>query len=85
MYNILLRYYTLLDRYKICYEPKAPTEEIDRRYVYAIHHIEYAWYLLETFNRTDTEQQKEIKLEVTAISRSFWKIPTVYIMEKRFM
>ena len=41
------------------------------RYVYAVHHIEYAWYLLETFNRTDAEEQKEIKLEVDRIEREY--------------
>lgn len=71
MYDILLRYFTLLDKYKIRFAPKAPEDEIDRRYVYAIHHIEYAWYLLETFNRTDKQGQDEIKLEVDRIEREY--------------
>lgn len=71
MYDTLYKYFALLDRYKIRYAPKAPTEDIDRRYVYAIHNIEYAWYLLETFNCTDTEQQKDIKLEVDRIEREY--------------
>jgi len=29
------------------------------------------WYLLETFNRTDAEEQKEIKLEVDRIEREY--------------
>lgn len=77
MYDILLRYYTLLDKYKMCYAPKAPEDDRlssarhDRRYVYAVHHIEYAWYLLETFNRTDKQGQDEIKLEVDRIEREY--------------
>ena len=71
MYDTLYKYFALLDRYKIHYAPKAPMDNIDKRYVYAIHHIEYAWYLLETFNRTDAEEQKEIKLEVDRIEREY--------------
>jgi len=71
MYDILLRYYILLDKYKMCYAPKAPEDEIDRRYVYAVHHIEYAWYLLETFNCTDKQGQEEIKTEVDRIEREY--------------
>ncbi len=74
MYDILIRYYTLLDRYKMQYAPKSPYDEIDGRYVYAVHHIEYAWYLLETFNRFDKEGQKEIKLEVDRIEREYKRI-----------
>ena len=74
MYDILLRYYTLLDRYKMQYAPKAPDDEIDGRYVYAVHHIEYAWYLLETFNRTDAAEQLEIKTEVDRIEREYKRI-----------
>ena len=74
MYDILLRYYTLLDRYKMQYAPKTPDDEIDVRYVYAVHHIEYAWYLLETFNRTDVVQQQEIKTEVDRIEREYKRI-----------
>ena len=71
MYNILYSYFVLLDRYKICYAPKVPEDEMDERYVYAIHHIEYAWYLLETFNRTDAAEKEEIKLEVERIEREY--------------
>lgn len=74
MYDILLRYYTLLDKYKICYAPKTPDDEIDGRYVYAVHNIEYAWYLLETFNRTDAAEQLEIKTEVDRIEREYKRI-----------
>lgn len=69
--RILLRYYTLLDKYKIKYAPKAPEDEIDKRYIYALHNIEYAWYLLETFNCTDKQGQEEIKLEVNRIEREY--------------
>lgn len=71
MYDTLYKYFALLDRYKIHYAPKTPEDELDWRYIYAIHHIEYAWYLLETFNRTDAEEQKEIKLEVDRIEREY--------------
>ena len=74
MYDILLRYYTQLDKYKICYAPKTPDVEIDGRYVYAVHNIEYAWYLLETFNRTDAAEQLEIKTEVDRIEREYKRI-----------
>lgn len=74
MYDILLRYYTLLDRYKMCFAPKAPDDEIDGRYVYAVHHIDYAWYLLETFNRTEAAEQSEIKTEVDRIEREYKRI-----------
>ena len=61
MYDILLRYFTLLDKYKIRYAPQNPQDIPDQRFVYALHHIEYAWYMFETFNHCDKEQQKEIK------------------------
>lgn len=74
MYNILLRYYTLLDRYKIRFAPKTPDDEIDGRFVYALQNIGYAEYMLETFNRFDNEQQKEIKSEVDRIEREYKRI-----------
>ena len=49
-------------------------DEIDGRYVYAVHNIEYAWYLLETFNRTDAAEQLEIKTEVDRIEREYKRI-----------
>lgn len=74
MYDVLLKYITLLDRYKTSFAPKTPDDEIDRRYVYAAHHIEYAWYLLETFNCTDANRHEEIKLEVDRIEREYKRI-----------
>jgi len=71
MYDVLLRYFTLLDKYKICYAPKTPDDETDRRFVYALQNICYAEYMLETFNRYDKEQQAEIKLEVDRIEREY--------------
>lgn len=73
IHNILLSYFALLDKYKIRYAPKNLDTEPDERYVYAIHHIEYAWYLLETFNHTDTEEQEEIKLEADQIEKEYKK------------
>ena len=74
MYNILLRYYTLLDRYKIRFAPKTPDDEIDGRFVYALQNIGYAEYMLEAFNRFDKEQQEEIKPEVDRIEREYKRI-----------
>lgn len=80
MYDILLRYFTLLDKYKTCYAPIFPDSDIDERYIYAVHHIEYAWYLLENFNRTDADEnclsyaRQEIKLEVDRIEREYKRI-----------
>ena len=71
MYDVLLRYFTLLDKYKICYAPKNPDDETDRRFIYALLNIGYAEYMLETFNRYDKEQQAEIKLEVDRIEREY--------------
>jgi len=71
MYDVLLRYFTLLDKYQMRYAPSSPDDETDKRFVYALHHINYAEYLLETFNRCDKEQQKEIKLEVDRIEREY--------------
>ena len=71
MYDVLLRYFTLLDKYQMHYAPSSPDGETDKRFVYALHHINYAEYLLETFNRYDTKQQKEIKLEVDRIEREY--------------
>ena len=67
MYDVLLKYFTLLDKYKMRYTPISPDEETDRRFVYAMQNIGYAEYMLETFNRYDKEQQAEIKLEVDRI------------------
>lgn len=71
MYDVLLRYFTLLDKYKIRYAPKNPDDETDKRFVYALQNISYAEYMLEAFNRYDKEQQKEIKLEVDRIEREY--------------
>ena len=71
MYDVLLRYYTLLDKYKMRYAPKTPDEETDRRFVYALQNIGYAEYMLETFNRFDKEQQAEVKAEVDRIEREY--------------
>lgn len=71
MYDVLLRYFTLLDKYKMRYVPKTPDEETDRRFVYALQNIGYAEYMLESFNRYDKEQQAEIKLEVDRIEREY--------------
>ncbi|HOC32919.1 MAG TPA: CHC2 zinc finger domain-containing protein [Ruminococcus flavefaciens] len=71
MYDVLLRYFTLLDKYKMLYAPKTPDEETDRRFVYALQNIGYAEYMLEAFNRFDKEQQEEIKLEVDRIEREY--------------
>lgn len=71
MYDVLLRYFTLLDKYKMLYAPKTPDEETDRRFVYALQNIGYAEYMLEAFNRFDKEQQAEVKLEVDRIEREY--------------
>ena len=62
MYDTLLRYFTLLDKYKMCYAPKSPDDETDSRFVYALQNIGYAEYLLETFNRTDVVVELEIMM-----------------------
>ena len=71
MYDVLLRYFTLLDKYKMRYVPKTPDEETDRRFVYALQNIGYAEYMLEAFNRFDKEQQAEVKPEVDRIEREY--------------
>lgn len=77
MYDVLLRYFTLLDKYKMLYVPTSPDEDrlssarLDRRFVYALQNIGYAEYMLETFNRFDKEQQAEIKPEVDRIEREY--------------
>lgn len=71
MYDVLLRYFTLLDKYKMLYAPSSPDEETDRRFVYALQNIGYAEYMLEKFNRFDNEQLEEIKLEVDRIEREY--------------
>ena len=71
MYDVLLRYFTLLDKYKMRYAPKSPDEETDRRFMYALQNIGYAEYMLEAFNRFDKEQQAEVKLEVDRIEREY--------------
>ena len=76
-YDVLLRYFTLLDKYKMRYAPKTPDEDrlssarLDRRFVYALQNIGYAEYMLEAFNRFDKEQQAEVKLEVDRIEREY--------------
>lgn len=74
MYDTLLRYYTLLDRYKIRYAPKTPDDEIDGRFVYALQNIGYAEYMLEAWGSFDKEQQEEIKPEVDRIEREYKRI-----------
>ena len=71
MYDVLLRYFTLLDKYKMRYAPSSPDDETDRRFVYALQNIGYAEYMLEKFNRFDKEQLEEIKLEVDRIEREY--------------
>ena len=74
MYDVLLKYFTLLDKYKMRYAPTSPDEETDRRFVYALQNIGSAEYMLETFNRFDKEGQKEIKPEVDRIEREYKQI-----------
>lgn len=71
MYDVLLRYFTLLDKYKMRYAPSSPDDETDRRFVYALQNIGYAEYMLEKFNCFDKEQLEEIKLEVDRIEREY--------------
>ena len=71
MYDVLLRYFTLLDKYKMRYAPTSSDDETDRRFVYALQNIGYAEYMLEAFNRFDKEQQAEVKLEVDRIEREY--------------
>ena len=71
MYDVLLRYFTLLDKYKMRYAPTSPDAKTDRRFVYALQNIGYAAYLLEAFDRYDKEGQKEIKPEVDRIEREY--------------
>lgn len=71
MYDVLLKYFTLLDKYKMLYAPKTPDDETDRRFVCALQNIGYAEYMLETFNRFDKEQQAEVKPEVDRIEREY--------------
>ena len=71
MYDVLLRYFTLLDKYKMLYAPSSPDEETDRRFVYALQNIGYAEYMLEAWGSFDKEQQAEVKLEVDRIEREY--------------
>lgn len=71
MFDVLLKYFTLLDKYKMRYAPISPDEDTDRRFVYALQNIGYAEYMLEAFNRFDKEQQAEVKLEVDRIEREY--------------
>lgn len=71
MFDVLLKYFTLLDKYKMCYVPISPDEDTGRRFVYALQNIGYAEYMLEAFNRFDKEQQAEVKLEVDRIEREY--------------
>ncbi|WP_418521859.1 CHC2 zinc finger domain-containing protein [Ruminococcus champanellensis] len=69
MYDVLMRYFTLLDKYKMLYVPTSPDEDTDRRFVYALQNIGYAEYMLEAWGSFDKEQQAEIKPEVGRIER----------------
>ncbi|WP_456028934.1 CHC2 zinc finger domain-containing protein [Ruminococcus sp.] len=69
MYDVLLKYFTLLDKYKMRYAPISPDEDTDRRFVYALQNIGYAEYMLEAWGSFDKEQQAEIKPEVGRIER----------------
>lgn len=74
MYDVLLRYFTLLGKYKMRYAPKTPDEETDKRFVYALQNIGYAEYMLEAWDSFDKEQQEEIKPEVDRIEREYKRI-----------
>ncbi len=74
MYDVMLRYFTLLDKYKMRYAPKTPDEETDKRFVYALQNIGYAEYMLEAWGSFDKEQQEEIKPEVDRIEREYNRI-----------
>jgi len=71
MYDVLLKYFTLLDKYKMRYAPTSPDKDTDGRFVYALQNIGYAEYMLGAFNRTDKKQQSEIKQEVDRIEREY--------------
>lgn len=51
MYDVLLRYFTLLDKYKMRYAPTSPDEDTDERFVYALQNIGYAEYTFHTSSR----------------------------------
>ena len=74
MYDILLKYYTLLDIFRIKYAPASPDTEPDERYIYSVQNIEYAAYLLETFRRTDPKEYEDMKQEVKRIEREYRNI-----------
>ena len=71
MYDVLLRYFTLLDKYKMLYVPTSPDQKTDRRFVYALQNIGYAAYMLEAWGSFDKEQQAKIKPEVDRIEREY--------------
>ena len=74
MYDVLLRYFTLLDKYRMLYVPTSPEDETDTRFVYALQNIGYAEYMLEAWGSFDKEQQEEIKPEVDRIEREYKRI-----------
>ena len=72
MYDVLLSYFVLLDRYKLRYAPKNHDERLDERYAYAVHHIESIAYLLEFFDLIkDLDEAKE---EVDRIEREYKRV-----------
>lgn len=79
MHDILLGYFVLLDKYSVRYAPKSPDDVADKRFIYALHHIEYAWYKLSRLdssswsNYTESEKAK-MKSEVDSIEREYNRI-----------
>lgn len=77
MFDVLLKYFTLLDKYKMRYAPisldddRLSSARLNRRFVYALQNIGYAEYMLEAWGSFDKEQQAEIKPEVGRIEREY--------------
>jgi hypothetical protein len=68
-YKVLNDYLWLMRDFAQRFAPKNPNDEIDERFVYSMHNLDYAEYIAEEFLMADKEEKISMKDEVERIER----------------
>lgn len=74
-FGVLVRYHRQLQEWLEMYSPESPEQEIDPRYVEAIHQKDYVEYLMDTILSGDPEEKKRF---VQNAIRIFGKLSTAF-------
>jgi DNA primase len=68
-YKVLNDYLWLMRDFAQRFAPMNPDDEIDERFVYGVHNLDYAEYIAEEFLMADKEEKISMKDEVERIER----------------